>query len=55
MAGQKRKERGYYYQVSNMYTCIADLIEIRVLLKNLIHKGVSFEAENAIKLTYEHL
>jgi len=25
------------------------------LLKNLVHKGVNFEAKNALKLTYEHL
>jgi len=25
------------------------------LLKNLVHKGVNFEAQNALKLTYEHL
>jgi len=24
------------------------------LLKNLVHKGVNFEAQNALKLTYEH-
>jgi len=23
--------------------------------KNLVHKGVNFEAQNALKLTYEHL
>ena len=27
----------------------------KVLLKNLLHKGVNFEAQNAVKLTYEHL
>jgi len=52
----KKKGREYYYQVSNMYTCIADLIEIRKFCsKNLVHKGVNFEAQNALKLTYEHL
>ena len=25
--------RGYFYQMSNMHTCIAYLIEIRILLK----------------------
>jgi len=25
------------------------------LLKTLVHKGVNFEAPNALKLTYEHL
>ena len=25
------------------------------MLKNLAHKGVNFEAPNALKLTYEHL
>jgi len=48
--------RGYLYQMSNMYTCIAYLIEIRKFCsKNLLHKGVNFEAQNALKLTYEHL
>jgi len=47
---------GYFYQMSNMYTCIAYLIEIRKFCqKNLVHKGVNFEAKNALKLTYEHL
>ena len=36
--------------------CIAYLIEIRKFCsKNLVHKGVNFEAQNALKLTYEHL
>ena len=48
--------RGYFYQMPNMYTCIAYLIEIRKFCsKNLVHKGVNFEAPNALKLTYEHL
>jgi len=48
--------RGYFYQMPNMYTCVADLIEIRKFCsKNLVHKGVNFEAQNALKLTYEHL
>jgi len=35
--------------VSNMYTCIAYLIEIRKFCsKNLVHKGVNFEAQNAL-------
>ena len=52
--GQKRRE--YFYQMSNMYTCIAYLIEIRKFCsKNVVHKGVNFEAQNALKLTYEHL
>ena len=39
-----------------MYTCIAYLIEIRKFCsKNVIRKGVNFEAQNALKLTYEHL
>ena len=47
---------GYFYQMSNMYTCIAYLTEIRKFCsKNLVHKGVNFEAPNALKLTYEHL
>jgi len=47
---------GYFYQLSNMSTCIAYLIEIRKFCsKNLVHKGVNFEAQNALKLTYEHL
>jgi len=42
--------------MSNMYTCIAYLIEIRKFRsKKLVHKGVNFEAQNALKLTYEHL
>ena len=45
--------------MSNMYTYIAYLIEIRKFCskngKNLVHKGVNFEAKNALKLTYEHL
>ena len=52
----KKNGRGYFYQMSNMYTCIAYLIEIRKFCsKNLVHKGVNFEAQNALKLTYEHL
>ena len=48
--------RGYFYQMPNMYTCIAYLIEIRKFCsKNLVHKCVNFEAQNALKLTYEHL
>ena len=51
-----QREGGYFYQMSNMYTCIAYLTEIRKFcLKNLVHKGVNFEAPNALKLTYEHL
>jgi len=35
-----------------MYTCVAYLIEIRQFCsKNLVHKGVNFEAQNALKLT----
>ena len=42
--------RGYFYQMSNMYTFIAYLIEIRKFCsKNLVHKGVNFEAQNALK------
>jgi len=41
---------GYFYQ---MYTCIAYFIEIRKFCsKNLVQKGVNFEAQNALKLTY---
>ena len=48
--------RGYFYQMSKMYTCIAYLIEIRKFCsKNVVHKSVNFEAQNALKLTYEHL
>jgi len=48
--------RGHFYQMPNMYTCIAYLIEIRKFCsKNLVHKGVDFEAQSALKLTYEHL
>ena len=48
--------RGYFYQMSNMYTCIAYLIKIQKFCsKNLVHKGVNFEAQNALKLTYENL
>ena len=47
---------GHFYQMSNMYTCIAYLIEIRKFCsKNVVHKGVNVEAQNALKLTYEHL
>ena len=43
-------------RMSNMYTCIAYLTEIRKFCsKNLVHKDVNFEAPNALKLTYEHL
>ena len=41
-----------------MNTCIAYLTEIRKFCsKNLVHKGVNFEAQNALKLTYmyEHV
>ena len=52
----KEKGRGYFYQMSNMYTCptcIAYLIEIRKFCsKNLVHKSVNFDAKNALKLTY---
>ena len=42
--------------MSNMHTCIAYLIEIRKFWsKNLVHKGVNFEAQNALKLAYEHV
>jgi len=52
----KKKGRGYFYQMSNVYTCIAYLIEIRKFCsKNLVHKSLNFEAQNALKLTYEHL
>jgi len=48
--------RRYFYQMSNMSTCIAYLIEIwKFCSKNLVYKGVNFEAKNALKLTYEHL
>jgi len=48
--------RGYFYQVPNMYICIAYLTELRKFCsKNLVHKGVNFETQNALKLTYEHL
>ena len=41
----KKKGRGYFYQMSNMYTCVAYLIEIRKFCsKNLVHKSVNFEA-----------
>jgi len=41
---------------SGSYTCIAYLIEIRKFCsKNLVHKGVNFEAQNSLELTYEHL
>ena len=36
----------------------AHLLEIRKLqltVKNLVHKGVDFYVQNALKLTYEHL
>ena len=47
---------GHFYQMTNMYTCIAYLIEIRKFWsKNLVHKGVNFEAQNALKITYEHV
>jgi len=42
--------------MSNMYTCIAYLTESRKCCsKNLVYKGVNFEAPNALKLTYDHL
>ena len=48
--------RGHFYQMPNTYTCIAYLIEIgKFCSKNLVHQGVNFEAQNALKLTYEHL
>ena len=48
--------RGYFYQMSEVYTCIAHLTEIQKFCsENLVHKGVNFEAQNALKLTYEHL
>jgi len=51
-----QREGGHFYQMPNVYTCIAYLIEIRKFCsKNLVHKGVDFEAQNALKLTYEHL
>jgi len=41
---------GHFYQMPNMYTCIAYLFEIRKFCsKNLVHKGVNFEAQNALK------
>ena len=48
--------RGYFYQMSNMYTCIAYLTEIlKFCSKNMVYKIVNFEAQNALKFTYEHL
>ena len=48
--------RGYFYQISNVHTCVDYLTEIRKFCsKNLVHKGVNFEALNVVKLTYEHL
>jgi len=42
--------------MSNMHTCVAYLTEIRKFCsKNLVHTGVNFEAQNALKLTDEHL
>jgi len=41
--------------MSNMYTCIAYLIKIRKFCSKMVHKGVNFEAQNALKLAYEHL
>ena len=42
----------YFYQMSNVYTCIAYLAEIRKFCsKNPVHQGVNFEAQNALKLT----
>jgi len=42
--------------MSKMYTCIAYLIEIRKFYsKNLVHKSVNFEAQNALKVTYAPL
>jgi len=47
-----KKGRGYLYQMSN----ITYLIEIRKFCsKNLVHKGVNFQAQNALRLTYKHL
>ena len=38
----------------NMYTCIAYLSEIRKFCsKNVVLKGVNFEAQNALKVTYQ--
>ena len=52
----KKKGRGYFYQMFNVYTCVAYLIEIRKFCsKNLVHKGVNFEAQNALKFTYKHI
>ena len=48
----KKKGRGYFYQMSNVYTCVAYLIEIR---KFCSKKGVNFEAQNALKFTYKHI
>ena len=55
MSGQKKfllKKTDFQVSrdlVSNMYTCIAYLIEIRKFCsKNLVHKGVNFEAQNAL-------
>ena len=51
-----QREGGNFYQMPNMYTYIAYLIEIRKFCsKNLVHEDVNFEAQNALKLTYEHL
>ena len=49
------KGRGYFYPMSNMYTYLAYWIEIRKFCsKNLVHKGVNFEAQNA-KCSKSHL
>jgi len=46
----------FLLDVQHVYLCIAYLIEIRKFCsKNLVHKGVNFEAQNALKVTYEYL
>jgi len=51
----KMKGRGISIRCPT-YTCIAYLIEIRKFCsQNLVYEVVNFEAQNALKLTYEHL
>ena len=42
--------------INRLYKCIAYLTEIlKFCSKNMVNKIVNFEAQNALKFTYEHL
>ena len=41
-----------YHIVVHKFTCNS---KVKLTIKNLVHKGVDFYVQNALKLAYEHL